>query len=124
MQNAADHASVRPGDLNDNYTAIVSNLRSLVEQVSAAMKLIESAIASEAATVHPDVATNVVVLDDVTPRYIRANAALSTCNAGLGVALHLVHDIRNSRRKAQGPSGRPFASRVAPGALSGRLRVS
>src|SRR5580698_10047625 len=29
MQNAADYTSVRPGDLNDNYTAIVSNLRSL-----------------------------------------------------------------------------------------------
>jgi hypothetical protein len=109
MQNAADFTSVRPADLNDNYTAIVSNLRSLVEQVSAAMKLIESAIASEAATGHPDIATNIVVLDDVTPRYIRANAALGTCNAGLGVALHLVHDIRIARQKTQGPNGRRFA---------------
>jgi hypothetical protein len=99
MQNAADYVSVRPGDLNDKYTAIVSNLRSLAEQISAAMKLIESAIASEAATSHPDMATNVVVLDDVTPRYVRANAALSTCNAGLGVALHAVHDIRIARQK-------------------------
>jgi hypothetical protein len=109
MQNAADYTSVRPGDLNDNYTAIVSNLRSLVEQVSAAMKLIESAIASEAATGHPDMATNIVVLDDVTPRYIRANAALSTCNAGLGVALHVVHDIRIARQKASGPNACRFA---------------
>jgi hypothetical protein len=109
MQNAADYTSVRPGDLNDNYTAIVSNLRSLVEQVSAAMKLIESAIASEAATGHPEVATNIVVLDDVTPRYIRANAALSTCNAGLGVALHVVHDIRIARQKAPEPNARRFA---------------
>lgn len=109
MQNAADYTSVRPGDLNDNYTAIVSNLRSLVEQVSAAMKLIESAIASEASTSHADVAADIVVLDDVTPRYVRANAALSTCNAGLGVALHLVHDIRNARQKTQGPNARRFA---------------
>jgi hypothetical protein len=109
MQNAADHAPVRHGDLNDNYTAIVSNLRSLAEQVSAAIKLIESAIASEASTSHPDMATNVVVLDDVTPRYVRANAALSTCNAGLGVALHLVHDIRNARQKTQRPNARRFA---------------
>ncbi len=71
---------------------MISSLRLLVEQVSAAMKLIESAVAREAMTSHPDVATNVVILDDVTARYVRANAALSTYNAGLGIALHLVHD--------------------------------
>jgi hypothetical protein len=109
MQNAADRASVRPGDLNDNYTAIISNLRSLVEQVSAVMALIELAISGEAATSHPDAAANLVVLDDVTPRYMRANAALSTCNAGLGVALHLVHDISNARQKTPGPNARRFA---------------
>ena len=109
MQNAADHVSVQPDDPCDNTIAMLSNLGSLVEQVGAMMKLIESAIASEASTGHADVAANIVVLDDVTPRYVRANAALSTCNAGLGVALHFVHDIRNSRRKTQGPSGRRFA---------------
>jgi hypothetical protein len=109
MQNAADDTSVRPGDLNDNYTAIISNLRSLVEQVNAAMKLIESAIASEAAIGHPDTATKIVVLDDVTPGYIRANAALSTCNAGLGVALRVVHDIRIARQKAPGSNDRRSA---------------
>jgi hypothetical protein len=109
MQNAADHVSVQPDDPCDNTTAMLSNLGSLVEQVGAMMKLIESAIASEASTGHADVAANIVVLDDVTPRYVRANAALGTCNAGLGVALHLVHDIRNARQKTQGPSGRRFA---------------
>ena len=109
MQNAADHVSVQPDDPCDNTIAMLSNLGSLVEQVGAMMKLIESAIASEASTGHADVAANIVVLDDVTPRYVRANAALSTCNAGLGVALHLVHDIRNARQKTQGPSGRRFA---------------
>jgi hypothetical protein len=109
MQNAADHAPVRHGDLNDNCTAIVSNLRSLVEQVGAMMKLIESAIASEASTGHADMATNITVLDDVTPRYVRVNVALSTCNASLGVALHLVHDIRNVRQKAPEPNARRLA---------------
>ncbi len=109
MQDAANHASVRPGDLNDNDTAIISNLRCLVEQVGATMKLIESAIASEASAGHQDVAANIAILDDVTPRYERANAALSTCNAGLGVALHLVRDIRNARQKAPGPHARRFA---------------
>jgi hypothetical protein len=34
------------------------------------------------------VAANVVVLDDVTPRYLKAGEALKACDAGLGVALH------------------------------------
>jgi hypothetical protein len=109
MQNAADHASVQPGDPSDNIIAILSNLGSLVDQVDAMMKLIESAIASEASTGCADVAANIVVLDDVTPRYVRANAALSRCNAGLGVALHLVRDIGNARQKAPGPNARRFA---------------
>ncbi|WP_213736074.1 hypothetical protein [Bradyrhizobium sp. dw_411] len=122
MQNAADHASVRPGDLNDNYTPILSNLRSLLEQVNAAMKLIEAAIANEAATSHPDMATNVVVLDDVTPRYVRANAALSTCNAGLGVALHLVRDISSARQKAPRPNAGGLRDALRPRTLPGKLR--
>jgi hypothetical protein len=109
MRNAADHTSVQPSDPCDNTTAIISNLGSLVEQVGAMMKLIELTIASEASTSHQDVAANIVVLDDVTPRYVRANAALSTCNAGLGVALHLVRDIRNSGQKTLGQGGRRFA---------------
>jgi len=108
MQNAADHTSVQSGDPCDNYTTIISNLGSLVEQIAAMMKLIESAIASEASAGHQDVAADIVVLDDVTPRYVRANAALSTCNAGLGVALHLVRDIRISKQEPLGPSGRRF----------------
>jgi len=34
-----------------------------------------------------------VVLDDVTPRYARATAALNACNIGLGAALHSLLDI-------------------------------
>ena len=109
MQDAADNTLVQSGDPDDSYIAIISNLGSLVEQIGAMMKLIESTIASEASTGHQDPAANIVVLDDVTPRYVRANAALSTCTAGLGVALHLVHDIRNSRQQTLGPSGCRFA---------------
>jgi nicotinate-nucleotide pyrophosphorylase len=109
MQNAADHSSVQSGNPSDNHTAIISNLGSLVEQVAAMMKLIESAIANEASAGHLDMAANIVVLDDVTPRYVRANAALSMCNAGLGVALHFVRDIRISKQETLEPSGRLFA---------------
>jgi hypothetical protein len=61
------------------------------------MKLIESAIASETSSGSHDVAANVVVLDDVTPRYVKAGAALKACDAGLGVALHFLLDTRPGR---------------------------
>ena len=107
MQNTADHASVQSDNRNDNTTAIISNLGSLVEQVSAIMKLIESAIASEASSGHQDVAANIAVLDDVTPRYVRANAALNACNAGLGAALHLLEDIKSPKQETAEPEGQP-----------------
>jgi hypothetical protein len=71
------------------------------------MKLIESAITSEASLGNQEVAANIVVLDDVTPRYVRANAALNACNAGLGVALHLLQDIRSSKQETAGAEGQP-----------------
>jgi hypothetical protein len=35
------------------------------------------------------------VLDDVSPRYMKAAAALQVCDAHFGVALHSVTDSRN-----------------------------
>jgi hypothetical protein len=109
MQNAADRTSFRSDDRSDKHTAIISNLGYLAEQVAATMRLIESVIAREASADRPDMATNIVVLDDVTPRYVRANAALGACQAGLGVALQLMHDIGNSRQEMPGPDGRRCA---------------
>jgi hypothetical protein len=106
MQNAADRISVQSGNRDNSHSSIISNLDSLVEQVRASMKLIESAIA-EASPVHQDATSNIVVLDDVTPHYVRANAALSTCNAGLGVALHLLQDIRTSKQEPEGAEDEP-----------------
>jgi hypothetical protein len=107
MQNAADHTSVQSDNRNDSYGSIVSNLGSLVEQVRANMNLIETAIASEAALGDPQATASLVVLDDVTPRYVRANAALNACNAGLGAALHLLEDIRSSKQETAGAEGQP-----------------
>jgi len=81
---------------NDGYGAIVSDFASLIEQVQACTKLVELAIASEAAAANQEVASKFVVLDDVTPRYARANATLNTCNAGLNMALHFLRDAGTS----------------------------
>jgi hypothetical protein len=75
---------------------------SLGEHVQASMKLVESAIASEALADNQEISPNIVVLDDVTPRYVKANAALAACNAGLGAALHVLLDAGPSRHGAEG----------------------
>ena len=38
---------------------------------------------------------NVIVLDDVSPRYMKATAALQTCDVNLGAALHSLTDSSN-----------------------------
>jgi hypothetical protein len=70
---------------------------SLIEHVQASMKLIESAIAGESPLGNQEFVANVVVLDDVTPRYVKASAALNTCNAGLAIALHFLLDTKTSK---------------------------
>lgn len=99
MQAKNDRAATPSSDRNDAHHSIVSELASLIERVQAGMKLLEAAIARETAPGNQDAASNVFVLDDVTPRYEEANAALKTCNAGLGVALHYLLDTRASRRQ-------------------------
>jgi hypothetical protein len=100
MQNTADHGSVQSDNRNDCYSSIISNLGFLVEQVRANIRLIDSAIAGEASFDDQAMAANIVVLDDVTPRYVRANAALNACSAGLDVALDLLRDVRTPSQEA------------------------
>lgn len=95
MQNAADgEASVQSEARNNSHSSIVSDLTSLINQVQASMRLIESAIVRESSPGNQEVDSNFIVLDDVTPCYVSASAALRACNAGLGVALHFLMDTR------------------------------
>jgi hypothetical protein len=51
-----------------------------------------------------------VVLDDITPRYAKATAALRACNASLGVALQFLPDTKTSGPRAdRAPDRRLFA---------------
>ena len=82
---------IKPGSAgrDQKYHTIISELASVIEQVRNSLKLIESEIADETPLDEAD-ADNVVVLDDVTPGYMRAHAVLRDCDAGLSVALHLL----------------------------------
>jgi hypothetical protein len=88
--------SARSDDRNDGEGSIVSEFVSLIEHVRANMRLIESAIAMEPALSDPGTSVNVVVLDDLTPRYQNARAALNTCSTSLEVTLHLLRDTKRS----------------------------
>ena len=94
MLSAAD---IQPDDRNDNYRSVVSDLVSLIEHMQASMKMLEGAIARELPLGGQEAANNVVVLDDITPCYVKANAALHACNAGLGVALRFLAGAEPSK---------------------------
>ena len=114
---AGGGASVQSDDRNDGYHAIVSDLLSLIEHVEASMKLIESAVAREAHLGNQEIAPNVVVLDDVTPRYVKANEVLNACSAGLGVVLHFLLDnyaLKHRARASAGSDRVPAQSNIWP----------
>ena len=89
MQNAADHdgsASTEGGIGGPG--SIVRDLITPIEHVQGSIAAIEAEIAREQLCSNPENAANVIVLDDVTPRYAKASVALNVCRAGLGTAQH------------------------------------
>ena len=81
-------SSRQPDRRNDNYLSVVTDLTSLIERIQASMHMLEPVIARASALGELEAYDDVVVLDDVTPHYVRANTALDACRARLGVALH------------------------------------
>jgi hypothetical protein len=97
MQDAAgDGIEIQLDDQNRAYHSVVSDLVSLLGHVQASLKLIELAVASETFPDHHDAASNIVALDDLTPCYAKASAALKACDANLGIALHFLLDSGTS----------------------------
>jgi hypothetical protein len=93
MQNPATAGiAIDPEDRNDAYHSVVSDVISLIAHVQASLRLIEQEIARETAAGGQDASTNVIVLDDVTPPYVRATVALKACDANLAIALQSLLD--------------------------------
>jgi len=112
MQNAAgDGVAQAPHDQNAAYHAVVSDLVSLVERVQNSLRLIEQTIARETSPEttpgSPESSTNIIVLDDVSPRYMKSAAALQACDVNLGIALHSLLDCGDS---APGAASQPALS--------------
>ena len=103
MHNAS--RDVQPDGRNDNCSAVVSDLVSLIDHMQASMKMLEAAIARELPLGGQEADGNVIVLDDITPCYMKANAALHACKAGLGIALHFLAGSGTSNSRVVGFTG-------------------
>jgi hypothetical protein len=95
MQNTAG-SSRQPDGGNDNYFSVVTDLASLIERIQASIQMLEPVISRALPPGELEAYDDVVVLDDVTPHYVRANTVLNACRAGLGVALHGLLDSEAS----------------------------
>ncbi|GMO37070.1 MULTISPECIES: hypothetical protein [Bradyrhizobium] len=85
----------------DSRQLIAADLRSLITRIESSMRLIDAAMMEagplEIGLAHDDKgdpagSTDIFVLDDVTPRYATASAALNACRAGLGHALQCLSE--------------------------------
>jgi len=100
MQNAANQDGLASSDSPiDGLGSIVSEMISLIEHVQSGIAAIEAEIVREQQCSNRDDAANVIVLDDLTPRYARASAALNACRASLSTALNVLADKGSSRRR-------------------------
>jgi len=88
--------AIEPDDRNKAYHSVVSDIAALIEHVQASLRLIEQAVTRETMLGSQETSADVVVLDDVTPPYVRATAALQACNANLAVALQSLLDSKTA----------------------------
>jgi len=82
----------------DSRQLIAAELRSLIARIEISMRLIDAAMEPEddSAVSSADLgSSNIVVLDDVTPRFATASAALNACRAELGHALEKLSESGN-----------------------------
>jgi hypothetical protein len=97
-------------DRNEKFRMVMSDLASVIGHVRNSLELIEAEMASEAAP--EEAAGDIIVLDDVTPGYVRAHAVLRDCDAGLSAALCLLQEsttASNHSREFAAESGLPPA---------------
>jgi hypothetical protein len=107
MHNAAgNNVEIEASDRNDAHGTVVSDLVSLIEHVRASLKLIEQVTARETSFGNQETCADIIVLDDVTPRYLMAVATLNACDANLGIALHSLREPTTSPHGSSELAGR------------------
>ncbi|MDA9398100.1 hypothetical protein [Bradyrhizobium sp. CCBAU 45389] len=83
----------------DSRQLIAAELRSLIARIDLSMRLIDAAMTADDMEPEDDSATagsnRIFVLDDVTPRFATAGAALNACRAELDHALQQLSESDN-----------------------------
>jgi hypothetical protein len=102
MEPARNPANFNPGeDPATGLMSIVADMMSLIIHVQASARLIETEIQRDFGGGDLNDASDIVILDDVTPCYAAASKTLSACNAGLDAALQsLLGTLSEARRPA------------------------
>ena len=99
MQNSANQDGLASAENPiDGLDSIVSEMISLIEHVQGGIAAIEAEIVREHFCSNLDDAANVIILDDLTPRYAKASAALNDCRTSLCTALNALSDKGSARR--------------------------
>jgi len=106
MQNFADVGARAAASNSDSRQLIAADLRSLIAQIETSMRQIEIMM-SQANKAEEAGSADVFVLDDVTPRYATATAALGACKAGLDLALRCLSESGKSAETATAAVRRP-----------------
>ncbi|MBR0975602.1 MULTISPECIES: hypothetical protein [Bradyrhizobium] len=91
MLNLADTSPLAAMPEVESLQLIAADLRLLIVQVETSMRRIAAATDQEHGS-DQEGSADVFVLDDVTPRYATASAALGACRAGLGHALECLSE--------------------------------
>jgi hypothetical protein len=114
MLNLAGTSPVVAMPETDSHQLIAADLRSLIAQIERSMRRIDAAMI-DAGTIdtglvqddNGDQAGSIFVLDDVTPRYATASAALNACRVGLDHALQSLSESGNPAAIAMGVANLP-----------------
>lgn len=91
MLNFADTPPLVATPAVESRELIAADLRLLIAQIEASMRRIAAAMDQEHAG-DPESSSDVFILDDVTPRYATASAALYGCRLGLRQALQCLSE--------------------------------
>lgn len=90
MLNFADTPPLVATPAVESRELIAADLRLLIAQIETSMRRIAAAMDQH--TGDPEGSVDVFILDDVTPRYATASAALTACRAGLDHALQYLSE--------------------------------
>jgi len=91
MLNFADTPPLVAMPAVESRELIAADLRLLITQIETSMRRIAAAMDQEH-TGDPEGSSDVFILDDVTPRYASASAALNACRARLRQALQYLSE--------------------------------